>query len=127
MSTSAIPTLENNQNAPYSVAAIEFRLLGFEYTQLKRLGDVAIYRQSKRVCPMATRWYASKSTKLSVRLVKIFRLVNPIRVLSNGDQTAGRTERWKMPNRNFRSFPVAGRIELEREVPNRGAQVASFI
>ncbi len=69
---------------------------------------------------MATRWYASKSTKLSVRLVKIFRLVNPIRVLSNGDQTAGRTERWKMPNRNFRSFPVAGRIELGREVPNRG-------
>ena len=51
MSTSAIPTLENNQNAPYSVAAIEFRLLGFEYTQLKRLGDVAIYRQSKKGLP----------------------------------------------------------------------------
>jgi len=43
--------LENNQNAPYSVAAIEFRLLGFEYTQLKRLGDVAIYRQSKKGLP----------------------------------------------------------------------------
>ncbi len=51
MSTSAIPTLENNKNAPYSVAAIKFRLLGFEYTQLKRAGNIAIYRQSKKGLP----------------------------------------------------------------------------
>src|SRR5467141_1934943 len=36
-----------------------------------------------------------------------------VRVLSNGDRTAGRTERWKMLRRNLRSFPVSGRIEFE--------------
>jgi hypothetical protein len=46
-------TLGANQNAPYRVVDIAFRHSGFEHTQLKRIGDVAIYRQSKSGLPDA--------------------------------------------------------------------------
>jgi hypothetical protein len=48
---SAIMTLPDVQNAPYSVASTEFGHSGFTLTQLKRAGDVAIYKQSKRKQP----------------------------------------------------------------------------
>jgi hypothetical protein len=49
----AIHTLPANQNAPHRVVDIAFRHSGFEHTQLKRIGDVAIYRQSKSGLPDA--------------------------------------------------------------------------
>ncbi len=50
---SAICTLPEAENAPYKVVATQFRLLGFEHTQLRRVGDVAIYSQSKPGLPDA--------------------------------------------------------------------------
>jgi hypothetical protein len=47
----AIHTLPGNQNAPHRVVDIAFRHSGFEHTQLKRVGDVAVYRQSKAGLP----------------------------------------------------------------------------
>jgi hypothetical protein len=50
---SAINTLPEGQNAPYRVVSAEFRQSGFTLTQLKRVGDVAIYVQAKRRQPPA--------------------------------------------------------------------------
>jgi hypothetical protein len=44
---SAISTLSGNQNASYARLLGEFRHCGFTLTQLKRLGAVAIYKQTK--------------------------------------------------------------------------------
>jgi hypothetical protein len=44
---SAIMTLGANQNAPYKIAATVFGYSGFTLTQLKRAGNVAIYKQTK--------------------------------------------------------------------------------
>jgi hypothetical protein len=49
--SAAIMTLGDNQNAPYRVVDIAFRHSGFTLTQLKRVGDVAFYRQSKSGLP----------------------------------------------------------------------------
>ena len=50
---SAIMTLPDVQNAPYSVASTEFGHCGFTLSQLKRAGNVAIYIQTKRRQPQA--------------------------------------------------------------------------
>jgi hypothetical protein len=50
---SAILTLAANQNAPYRVAPTKFGHSGFTLTQLKRVGNVAIYVQTKRRQPPA--------------------------------------------------------------------------
>jgi hypothetical protein len=50
---SAIMTLLDNQNAPYRVVSTEFRHSGFTLTRLKRAGNVAIYKQTKRRQPPA--------------------------------------------------------------------------
>jgi hypothetical protein len=49
----AMMTLAADQNAPYRVVATVFRHSGFTLTQLKRVGDVAIYRQAKSGLPDA--------------------------------------------------------------------------
>jgi hypothetical protein len=41
-------TLPANQNAPYSVYATKESHCGFEYRQLKRAGNVAIYQQTRK-------------------------------------------------------------------------------
>jgi hypothetical protein len=45
---SAINTLPDNQNAPYARLFGEIRQSGFTLTQLKRVGNVAIYQQTKK-------------------------------------------------------------------------------
>jgi hypothetical protein len=51
--SAAVYTLAANQNAPYRVVDIAFRQSGFNHTRLKRVGHVAIYRQSKSGLPDA--------------------------------------------------------------------------
>jgi hypothetical protein len=48
LSGSAIITLSVNQNAPYARLFGEFRQSGFTLIQLKRVGNVAIYQQTKK-------------------------------------------------------------------------------
>src|SRR4030088_1414504 len=45
---SAVMTLAANQNTPCSVVSIKFGDSGFAPSQLKRAGDAAIYKQTKR-------------------------------------------------------------------------------
>ena len=103
--------LREAENAPYKVVATQFRLLGFEHTQLRRVGRRDLFSKQPGLRTLM-RWCGFKST----RLQRFWQRLYGWRVLSDSAQWG--TEGWTYPKleqaeRKFRELVKEHEKDME--------------